>query len=190
MGRYRVFEPINEYDNKVFMATLSAFARAAQYNDNVYYIKTEADKHYLIFDGSVINSSLNYILVHELDIKELVRKTQDRLVHLQYDIKNRDLLITRMKINPLLDGFCCNTSYIPMLLTSNDDEKKIEFFSVLNIVNPVKVTETYKLDDTISKHQAQTIKRILKENENNMYEYIVAKMIDKYCGSKKYEVKI
>lgn len=190
MSRYRIFEPLNMYEDDIFKTTISLFTYAHNHNDNAYYIQTGTGRHYLIVDGPIGNISLNRMFVHELTPKQLFDLTGLNLIEIKYSNKGNDLVITSMKISEYLDGFCCNQQELPMILTSNKQEQKIDFYSILDMVKPTKITETYAVGDIISKYRASRIKQILNDNEDNMYNYFISYLIDKQCPSKRYEVKI
>lgn len=189
MSRYRIFEPINSYDDNIFKTTLSSFASASRHNDNVYYIEA-AFKNYLIIETPLNKVSLNRMLIHELSVDEFISRLNIELVNIQYENTDKDLIIVRMKINELLDGFCCNTQRIPMILTSDNSTEQIDFYSVFDIYRPSKITETYKVGSVIPKYKALVIKQNLKDNKEVMQDYIISQIIDKHCTSKRYEVKI
>lgn len=189
MSKYRIFEPINTYDNNTLKITLSSFASASRNNDNVYYIKTEL-KNYLIIDTPLNNVSLNRMFIHELSVDEFISRECIKLVNIQYENTDKDLIIVRMKINELLDGFSCNTQRIPMILTSNNSTEQIDFYSVFDIYRPSKITETYKVGSVIPKYKALIIKQNLKDNKEVMQDYIISQIIDKHYVAKRYEVKI
>lgn len=189
MSKYRIFEPINTYDNNTLKITLSSFASASRNNDNVYYIKTEL-KNYLIIDTPLNNVSLNRMLIHELSVDEFISRECIKLVNIQYENTDKDLIIVRMKINELLDGFSCNTQRIPMILTSNNSTEQIDFYSVFDIYRPSKITETYKVGSVIPKYKALIIKQNLEDNKEVMQDYIISQIIDKHYVAKRYEVKI
>lgn len=189
MSKYRIFKPINTYDNNALKITLSSFASASRNNDNVYYIKTEL-KNYLIIDTPLNNVSLNRMLIHELSVDEFISRECIELVNIQYENTDKDLIIVSMKINELLDGFSCNTQRIPMILTSNNSTEQIDFYSVFDIYRPSKITETYKVGSVIPKYKALIIKQNLKDNKEVMQDYIISQIIDKHYVAKRYEVKI
>lgn len=189
MSKYRIFEPINTYDNNALKITLSSFASTSRNNDNVYYIKTEL-KNYLIIDTPLNNVSLNRMLIHELSVNEFISRERIELVNIQYENTDKDLIIVRMKINELLDGFSCNTQRIPMILTSNNSTEQIDFYSVFDIYRPSKITETYKVGSVIPKYKALIIKQNLEDNKEVMQDYIISQIIDKHYVAKRYEVKI
>ncbi len=189
MSRYRIFEPINSYDNNMLKTTLSSFASVSRHNDNVYYIEA-VFKNYLIIETPLNNVSLNRMLIRELSVDEFISRLNIELVNIQYENTDKDLIIVRMKIHELLDGFCCNTQRIPMILTSDGATEQIDFYSVFDIYRPSKITETYKVGSVIPKYKALIIKQNLKDNKEVMQDYIISQIIDKHCVSKRYEVKI
>lgn len=190
MSRYRIFEPINEYYPEVLNTTISSFINAHRNNDNAYHIKTGMGKNYLIIDGPLQNVSLNRMLIHELNAETLFKQTGGRLVNIRYQNSDDKLIIAKLDINEWLDGFSCNTQSVPMILTSNNSEVKIDFYSMLDLYKPTKIIETYVTGDIITKYRALMIKEILKNNTDKMYDYFVSRLIDKYCSEKIYEVKI
>lgn len=189
MSIYRIFEPENQYDDNAFTTTLSAFARAAHNSDNVYYIQNNYN-HYLIIEQNAKNLSLSYMFVHELTPKQFIDKLCTQLVDIQYENKDKDLIVVRMKIHELLDGFSCDGQRIPMILTSNSSTEQIDFYSSFSIVNPTHITETYKVGSVIPKYRALVIKNVLNESIGKMHDYIISQVIDKHSVTKRYGVRI
>lgn len=189
MSRYRIFEPINTYDEDILKATLSSFASAASNNDNAYYINTW-NKNYLIIETPLNQVLLNKLLVHELSADGFISRAGIELVNIQYENAGNDLIVVRIKIHELLDGFSCHEQRIPIVLTSNSSTEQIDFYSSFNIVQPTTITETYKVGSVIPKYRALIIKNVLNESRQKMNDHIISQLIDKYCQSKRYEVKI
>lgn len=190
MSRYRIFEPLNRYDTNIFNTTVSSFRNTHRNYNNAYHIETSLGRHYLIIDGPLQGISLNSIFVHELNAENLFKQTGGRLVNIRYKNSDDKLIITKLDINEWLDGFSCNTQSVPMILTSNNNEVKIDFYSILDLYRPTKIIETYVTGDTITKYRALMIKEVLKNNTDKMYDYFISRLIDKYCLEKIYEVKI
>ena len=170
MSRYRIFEPLQMYDADITETALSAFSYAHNNSDNAYYIKTGMGKNYLIIDGPIGDVYINKLVVHELDAKSLFKQTGERLANIRYQNSDDKLIIAKLDINKWLDGFSCNTQSVPMILTSNNSEVKIDFYSMLDLYKPTKIIETYVTGDTITKYRALMIKEILKNNTDKMYD--------------------
>ena len=190
MGQYRIFKPTTMYDKDVYNMTLSSFARIHRYYDNAYAIMTAYEKPYLIIDGPLGNISLNRLFIDELSPEQFVRHINSQLVDITYENDGDNLICKEMKINQLLNDFCCDTQRIPMILINNEEKTSIDFYSICDIIHPNKITETYTIGDIIPKYKALYIKKILSDNKEKMYNYIISKIIDKHCSSKRYEVKI
>lgn len=190
MGQYRIFQPTNMYDKDIYDMTLSSFAKIHRNYDNAYAIMTAYKKPYLIIDGPLGNISLNRMFIDELSPECFVQSINSQLVNIQYQNDDNNLICKKMEINPCLNDFCCNTQRIPMILISNDEKTSIDFYSICDVIYPNKITETYTVGDIIPKYKAIYIKKILSDNKDEMYHYIISKIIDKHCPSKRYEVKI
>lgn len=189
MSRYRIFRPINVYDNDAYTVALSSFARAAHNYDNAYDINI-SDKHYLIIDGPVGDISLNRLLVEELSTEAFIRIIAPRLVHIEYSEDGDKLKCTNLYINKLLDGFVCTDVNINMILNCDDNITSIDFYLLSLVRNLERIIDSYTSGSDIDKYQATLIKNLLKNNKDKMYDYIIIKLIDKQYIAKRYEVKI
>lgn len=189
MSRYRIFRPMNVYDNDAYNVTLSSFARAAHNYDNAYDINI-SDKHYLIIDGPIGDISLNRLLVEELSTEVFSRILAPILVSIKYSENDDKLICTHLYINELLDGFVCNDGNINMILNSDDNITSIDFY-ILNLArNLERIIDSYTVGRDIDKYRATLIKNLLKNNKDKMYDYIIVKLLDKQYIAKRYEVKI
>lgn len=189
MSRYRIFRPMNVYDNDAYNVTLSSFARAAHNYDNAYDINI-SDKHYLIIDGPIGDISLNRLLVEELSTEVFSRILAPILVSIKYSENDDKLICTHLYINELLDGFVCDDGNINMILNSDNNITSIDFY-ILNLArNLERIIDSYTVGSDIDKYRATLIKNLLKNNKDKMYDYIIVKLLYKQYIAKRYEVKI
>lgn len=190
MSRYRIFRPMNVYNNNdAYTMALSSIARASHNYDNAYDINI-SDKHYLIIDGPMCDISSNGILVEELSIEQFIRIIAPILVRIKYSEDGDKLKCTHLYINELLNGFVCDDGNINMILNSDDNITSIDFY-ILNLArNLERIIDSYTVGSDIDKYQATLIKNLLKNNKDKMYDYIIIKLLDKQYIAKRYEVKI
>ena len=193
MGKYVIFKIPSELSYTKMSEIKRQMQDIAIKEKDAYFVSLGDYKNYLIYKNNDNNRIVLPFKAYKLTEKEFINYISGDVLTIKYKQENDTIIISDLKIHPLLNSYTFYSPTAHYTLLNNDGKSSIKMIERgLAIMLPVPYFPEYIIGvgSSICVVDAMRLKEYIDKHQDKIYNYIITNLIEKHSYLGKYEVKI
>lgn len=193
MGKYVIFKIPSELSYTKMSEMKRQMQNIAIKEKDAYFVSLGDYQNYLIYKNNDNNRIVLPFKAYKLTEKEFINYISGDVLTIKYKQENDTIIISDLKIHPLLNSYTFSSPTAHYTLLNNDGKSSIKMIERgLAIMLPVPYFPEYIIGvgSSICGVEAMRLKEYIDKHQDKIYNYIITNLIEKHSYLGKYEVKI
>lgn len=165
----------------------------ANNDSDTYFVSLSEYQNYLICDTTNTAAPILLFPTILLTEKEFVKSINHNILQISYNKNDTGMFVEKINISQLLHGFSMSNKFAYYYFTSNNEEQRIKRIekSVIPLIPYTgHIESTIQLRSMVHESEVAELKKLIQENEREMYHHMIYNVIQNNCDIGKYEVDI
>lgn len=165
----------------------------ANNDSDTYFVSLSEYRNYLICDTTNTAAPILFFKTIQLTEREFIKSINYNILQISYNKNDTGMFVEKINISPLLHGFSMSNEFAYYYFTSNDEKqqiKRIEKSVIPLIPYTGHIESTIQLRSMVHESEVAELKKLIQENEREMYNHMICNVIQNNCDMGKYEVDI